>query len=91
MAFPHFAPHFKPGRRAPILDDGDRSVQASLIRQHKSDGKTNAVYFDAHAGPAKSKTLKANGFELLYGFQGTVNPRLSTDQVKEVWKLSTWE
>jgi len=44
------------------------------VRQNKSDGATNTLFFDGHAAGVPSRTLTRSGLELLYGFPGTVNP-----------------
>jgi len=72
-----YAPHAKKGRRSAFIDTTARDLAASAVRKAKGDGKTTTVYFDGHAAFVRSKTLKANGFELLYGFPGTVDPFLS--------------
>ncbi len=72
-AMPNFAPHFA-GRTYSFSSKDDRESQSAQIRAGKKDGKTNTVYFDGHAVPVKSKTGYIAGFEMLYGFEGTVNP-----------------
>ena len=74
-ALPNFAPHGSRIREYAFGSTGDRDSESSRIRSGKQDGKTNTVFFDGHAVPVKSRRLVANGFELLYGFPGTVNPR----------------
>ena len=76
-ALPHFAPHFKKGSKAPILDTDERALAAASVRAAKSDGRTNTAYFDGHADPVISKTFKVGEFDMLYGFKGTVNGHLS--------------
>jgi hypothetical protein len=72
-ALSNFAPHFRRGPHA-YRYSADRDLSSSRIRQAKADGVTNTLYFDAHAGGAVSRTLVVSGFEILYGFRGTVNP-----------------
>ncbi|MCP4248371.1 MAG: prepilin-type N-terminal cleavage/methylation domain-containing protein [bacterium] len=74
-AFPNFAPHpTKCGVRSYIFtDSATRTVQSAKIRSGKQDGRTNTAFFDGHAEPVRSRTLVINGFEMLYGFRGTVN------------------
>ncbi|RMF70973.1 MAG: prepilin-type N-terminal cleavage/methylation domain-containing protein [Planctomycetota bacterium] len=73
-ALPPFAPHGVASRSYAFSDSATRTAEGIAIRDSKSDGRTNTVFFDGHAEPVKSKTLIYNGFELLYGFPGTVNP-----------------
>lgn len=74
-ALPNFAPHSGPLTSYSFTTSAERSQSSSRIRASKDDGRTNTVFFDGHAEPVRSKTLKVNGFELLYGFEGTVNPK----------------
>ena len=73
-AMPNFAPHF--AKRKIYAFDGAaaRRTDSARVRQDKADGWTNTAYFDGHAAPVESKTLSINGFEVLYGFPGTINP-----------------
>ena len=74
-SLPNFAPHFAKGRPTyGFTSTADRNASSAAIRAGKRDGKTNTVFFDGHASPVLSKRLVLNGFELLYGFPGTVNP-----------------
>lgn len=74
-ALPYFAPH---GRSAPesyvFTGSSARSAGIVKVRQNKSDGATNTLFFDGHAAGVPSRTLTRSGLELLYGFPGTVNP-----------------
>ncbi len=85
-ALPNFAPHL---RRKPrnyrFSSSNDRGQQSLHIRATKSDGLTNTVFFDGHAASVPSRTLSAMGFELLYGFPGTVNPRTPLPEIA-VWR-----
>jgi len=73
-SLPNFAPHFS-GRVYDFTDSATRTSESIRVRQAKDDGDTNTVFFDGHAEPVQSKTLVYSGFELLYGFEGTVNPK----------------
>lgn len=73
-ALPNFAPHGSKQRSYAFSDTNERRSQSSRIRSGRQDGKTNTVFFDGHAEAVRSKRLVANGFELMYGFPGTVNP-----------------
>ncbi len=75
MAFPNFAPHFS-GKVYDFVDDAYRDASSVRIREGKEDGETNTVFFDGHAEPVPSKTLIYAGWEILYGFPGTVNPAM---------------
>ena len=44
------------------------------IRNRKSDGITNTLFFDGHAAGVPSRTYMVGAYEILYGFPGTVNP-----------------
>ncbi|MFH1747173.1 MAG: prepilin-type N-terminal cleavage/methylation domain-containing protein [Planctomycetota bacterium] len=86
-ALPNFAPHFSRHREYSFTSSNDRDAQCATIRRGRQDGLTNAVFFDGHAVPVKSKVLTANGFELLYGFPGTVNPlKLNPNENSPVWQ-----
>ncbi len=78
VALPNFAPHFSGMAYTPTADDGARNVDSSRIRNGKDDGLTNTVFFDGHAKGVESKTYYVNGFALLYGFPGTVNPAMKS-------------
>lgn len=75
-ALPNFAPH---RRHAPesyvFTTTWERNAACARIRQDKSDGVTNTLFFDGHAAGVPPRTLTLMGFELLYGFSGTVNPQ----------------
>jgi len=74
-AFPAWAPHFaKHSDTYAFPGSSARDQLAARIRNGKKDGRTNTVYFDGHAAGVASKRLMLSGFELLYGFPGTVNP-----------------
>ena len=91
VALPHFAPHFKPGRRAAIIDEQARKDAATSVDLNKTDGKTDTVFFDGHAGSVKSKTLWIEDWDLLYGFTGTVNPLLRSGPLIENWPKRVWK
>jgi prepilin-type processing-associated H-X9-DG protein len=75
-ALPNFAPHERRGRRSyAFTSSDDREMQSWGIREAKSDGLTNTLYFDGHAASVPSRTLTFGGWQLLYGFPGTVNPQ----------------
>jgi prepilin-type N-terminal cleavage/methylation domain-containing protein len=77
-AFPNFAIHFS-GRMYSFESDNGRRAESSRIRQAKDDkGLTNTVYFDGHAASVPSKRLMLGDWELLYGFEGTVNPLMAS-------------
>ena len=74
-ALPNFAPHERRASRNYLfISEDTRNAQSARIRQNKSDGITNTLFFDGHAAAIPSRSLRACGFELLYGFPGTVNP-----------------
>jgi hypothetical protein len=76
-ALPNFAPHERRGSRSYSFTSADeRRMQSAQIRQAKSDGLTNTLYFDAHAAAAPSRTYRVSGWEISYGFRGTVNPAM---------------
>jgi len=76
-ALPHFAPHGARRQRSYLYtDSGQRAQQAADIRQRKADGVTNTLFFDGHVARVPSRTYTVAGFELLYGFSGTVNPAM---------------
>ncbi len=86
VALPNFAPHFSGMVYTPTADAGTRAADSGRIRSGKDDGLTNTVFFDGHAKPVESKTYYVNGFALLYGFPGTVNPaRQSPPENSPVW------
>jgi prepilin-type processing-associated H-X9-DG protein len=74
-SLPNFAPHFS-GMVYDFVDPNERRAMSSRIRAGKQDGETNTAFFDGHAAPVRSKTYTAAGFDLLYGFRGTVNPAM---------------
>lgn len=73
-ALVNFAPHGAKVRSYSFTDTNARNASSSRVRASRQDGKTNTAFFDGHAEPVRSKRLVANGFELMYGFPGTVNP-----------------
>lgn len=75
-AVPNFAPHGRYGTRTYVfLNSSQRNAESAVIRNAKSDGVTNTLFFDGHAAPVASRTLLTpTGLPLLYGFRGTVNP-----------------
>lgn len=72
-SLPNFAPHFS-GMVYDFVNSEERSNASSRIRANKEDGETNTVFFDGHAAPVPSRTYYVGSFDLLYGFEGTVNP-----------------
>jgi prepilin-type processing-associated H-X9-DG protein len=76
-ALPNFAPHERRGSDSySFTSTTDRSAQSARIRQAKSDGLTNTLYFDGHAASSPARTYRVSGWEILYGFRGTVNPAM---------------
>lgn len=74
-ALPNFAPHQRRTQAAyRYVTSAQRDAESSSIRAAKQDGVTNTLFVDGHASGIASRTLTVNGFELLYGFPGTVNP-----------------
>ena len=72
---PNFAPHLRRFASNYTFTSTDtRDAESSSIRLSKSDGSTNTVFFDGHAASVPSQTYRVGGFEILYGFRGTVNP-----------------
>jgi len=89
-AFPNFAPHGA-GRDYSYSASESRTQEGIAIRGAKADGATNSVFFDGHAVAVRSKTLKLNGFEFLYGFPGTIDPAKETPPSNHpVWS-AYWE
>ncbi len=72
-ALPNFAPHFSKVGSYSFTSAAVRDAQSANIRLGRLDGRTNTGFFDGHAAPVASKKLMLAGFELLYGFPGTVN------------------
>lgn len=71
----------------------ERSNLAARARLNKIDGFTNTLYFDGHVAAVSSRSPGAQGFEVIYGITGTVNPDYSglTDlQVQQLESLR-WE
>ena len=90
-ALPNFAPHELSGARAYRFTDSDtRRSQSSAIRQSKSDGITNTLFFDGHAAAAPSRTYMVGTFEILYGFPGTVNPAQISPPPGSIYWLGIW-
>ncbi len=85
-SLPNFAPHFS-GKVYDYTSADERDASSVRIREGKEDGETNTVFFDGHAAPVTSKTFMVAGFDLLYGFPGTVNPAMdSPDESSPVWQ-----
>ena len=75
-SLPNFAPHFRKVKGGyGFVSSDQRDQQSSRIRSSKSDGQTGTAFFDGHAEMVPSITIERAGFELLYGFPGTKNPR----------------
>ena len=73
-AMPNFAPHMRKGASSYEFSDTNARVQQSArIRSTRADGLTDALYFDNHAASVASQRGVINGFEIFYGFPGTVN------------------
>lgn len=74
-ALPNFAPHERQSASNYVFTSSDaRRIQSARIRESKSDGITNALFFDGHAAGVPPRTYIVGSWELLYGFRGTVNP-----------------
>jgi len=73
-ALPNFAPHFAKRRDYSWTNTADRNTTSDQIRRGRQDGKTMTVFFDGHSEAVGSKRMVAGNFEILYGFEGTVNP-----------------
>ncbi len=72
---PNFAPHMAERRSYSFQDSSSRDRQSSDIRTARADGRTATAFMDGHAEGVRSRILRSgNGFEILYGFPGTVNP-----------------
>ena len=73
-ALPYFAPHL---RRAParmsVMGASERTQAAARLRAQSNDGVTNTVFFDGHAASEPPRRKSISGFEVFYGFRGTVN------------------
>jgi prepilin-type N-terminal cleavage/methylation domain-containing protein/prepilin-type processing-associated H-X9-DG protein len=89
-AFPSFAPHFAK-RSYKFPGTAERTSECQSIRASRGDGRTNTAFFDGHAGPVKSMRLVVNGFELLYGFRGTVNPAKKMPASTHAAWLGAWK
>jgi prepilin-type N-terminal cleavage/methylation domain-containing protein len=76
-SLPNFAPHFS-GKVYDFVSPNERRASSTRIRQGKEDGITNTVFFDGHADPVESRTYTVGTWELLYGFPGTVNPKMDS-------------
>jgi prepilin-type processing-associated H-X9-DG protein len=73
-ALPYFAPHL---RRAPVcmsvIVTYERVQAAARLRAQANDGVTNTLFFDGHAASEPPRRKLISGFEVFYGFRGTVN------------------
>ena len=77
QAMPNFAPHMRRGIGVSgyeFTGKQQRIRQDKAIRMARSDGLTSTAFFDGHAEGVASVYVEIKGFELLYGFRGTVNP-----------------
>jgi prepilin-type processing-associated H-X9-DG protein len=85
-ALPNFAPH---GARLQYPSGADRNTSSANIREAQADGSTNTLFFDGHAESVKSKKATTGGgrrgFDLGYGFPGTVNP-LDEAELNIIWE-----
>jgi prepilin-type N-terminal cleavage/methylation domain-containing protein/prepilin-type processing-associated H-X9-DG protein len=77
---PNFGPHMRRvstrydcERYAPDAGATLRNQESVPIRGAKSDGLTNTAFFDGHAASVSSVRGAIGGFEIFYGFPGTVN------------------
>ncbi len=91
-AIPYFAPHFKRGVKTMTTNPTDRKKLAEQVQKTKSDGKTNATYFDGHGATVGSQSLSGNNIPILYGFRGTVNPYFHDKNMsKIIWDAGVWK
>lgn len=76
-AMPNFAPHNRGNKGGySFTTTTERATRSQSIRNSRADGKTNTAFFDGHAESVNSIQLTVAGFEILYGFKGTVNPAI---------------
>ena len=76
-AMPNFAPHNRGDRSGyAFVSTTERATRSQNIRTGRADGKTNTAFFDGHAESVQSVQIVINGFEILYGFKGTINPAI---------------
>ena len=86
-SLPNFAPHGTFRAYAIFPSEAARNADSIAIRDGRVDGRTNTVFFDGHAEAVRSREYVVNGFVLLYGFPGTVNPsQVSPPANNPVWK-----
>lgn len=91
-ALPNYAPHFsKVGGNYTFTSTDDRRQASSSIVTGKRDGRTNTAFFDGHAEAVTSKRLMGAGIELLYGFEGTVNPLKSDPTASSPYWMALWQ
>ena len=86
-ALPNFAPHeLVSGGDYSFTSSSPRDVRSNAIRQSRSDGITNTLFFDGHAAAVQSRMYVVGTWEFLYGFPGTVNPaQLNPPPDSPVW------
>ena len=90
-SLPNFAPHFS-GKVYDFENPGARDQSSAAIRDSKGDGISNTVFFDGHAEPVESKTYTVGGpWELLYGFPGTVNPKMESPPPDSPYWQGVWK
>ena len=75
LAMPNYAPHRSKVRSYGIYprNSAQHNASSQANRAGKRDGYTNTVFFDGHAEPVRSKTLRLGTFTITYGFPGTTN------------------
>lgn len=90
-SLPNFAPHGTFRAYGFFETSGARNTDSASLRTAQADGKTNTVFFDGHAAAVKSRVFVVNGFELLYGFPGTVNPaKINPPASNNIW-MGYWK
>jgi type II secretory pathway pseudopilin PulG len=97
QAFPNFAPHMRKGSSAYSFSSANAwTAQCSTIRStHSDSGMTATMFFDFHADRVRSKRAIVAGFELLYGFPGSVNLNFAAAPQgaaqKNAWNQIQWQ
>jgi prepilin-type processing-associated H-X9-DG protein len=66
-------------------------LESAAISQERGDGATNALFFDGHAASVPSRqAITTAGFAVMYGFPGTVNPKLDEPPSSYAGNLAKW-
>jgi len=73
-ALPNQPFHGKRPKGYRFTSDAAWTAECVAARSGKSDGRTNTAFFDNHVEAVASKAYSQAGFEIFYGFKGTVNP-----------------